>query len=287
MWKRNGLSSKTWSNVLLSPCPSVCVLQLFHQPCHQSLSVCVLDSVGWVTFTGVGPIFIWHRMLFLYIFLAFSPHGLLLLSVDPVLFSGASMVLRPLLTDHVKLAPHPLFSDRQRILEWEVFCVFMEVNQYRDVCTIEPTAEYILMWLFSLQIFPGFSLAELIPFWMLWIGTESLTCTELIFDHQAQHRFNCSPFSLLPAAQTPWNRPWCPPTHTHRPPRSPAPQQTLPRPLHSSFANVGGGGTYLKMKKRPKRWIPVFRSLQPFGRLNSSRQVEIPWETPSCPSAKP
>lgn len=40
----------------------------------------------------------------------------------------------------------------------------------------------------------------------------------------------------------------------------------------SSFANMGSWGTYLKIKKHPRQWSPVFLSVWPFGRLNSS-----PW----------
>ena len=40
----------------------------------------------------------------------------------------------------------------------------------------------------------------------------------------------------------------------------------------SSFANIGSWGTYLKIEKHPRQWSPVFLSVWPFGRLNSS-----PW----------
>lgn len=152
MWKRNGFSSKTWSNVF--PRVPRCVFC----SCFTSLVTRAWACVHWTRWAEslsqeLDQFSSDTECCFFTFFL--HSHHMVYCSFPWIQFCsvGASVALRPLLTDHVQLAPHPLFSDRQVILEWEVFCVFVEVNQCRAVCTVEPTAEYILMWLFSLQIF--------------------------------------------------------------------------------------------------------------------------------------
>ena len=56
-------------------------------------------------------------------------------------------------------ASHPLMSGRWIIRGWDTFHLLVEVNQCWGVSTVEPTAEYILIWLFSLQAFPSFRVA--------------------------------------------------------------------------------------------------------------------------------
>lgn len=110
-------------------------------------------------------------------------------------------------------------SDRWVIIGREVVHLLVEVNQCCDVCTIDPTAECILIWLFSLQVFPSFSMAQLNPFWrpVLWISTESLKwkkelyliilCVPGTVLGTLCHFNYFSPFSFLPVAQIPWRHP--------------------------------------------------------------------------------